>query len=337
MLLIFGLIIALGCVEIGVRILSGSKNKAVLRTDRPGVHFYSEQSKSTSDYSYPSEKGANTFRIAAVGDSFTFGFGNLFDDSYPKRLERILNLNLKQPRVEVLNFGSPGFSTKQEVDLVKKAIESSHADLVVLQITLNDPEITPYNAPRGVLGNKIGEALQKRGILKYWKTLGLIVARIANTQSYSDYIKYYQDLFKTPDTLQSFQGALASINEISKKNHVPVVAMIFPLLSFPFDERYPFHEAHKTIHESLESLHIPFFDLLRSFQGLDPLRLQAVPPGFPDADPHPNEIAHRIAAEALYRWLAKKNFIPESTRPLCRSKKRLDKGVVKCNDSQKAH
>ena len=58
------------------------------------------------DRNFPIEKLKNTIRIAAIGDSFTFGAGiKNVNDTYPKVLDRELNLLNRSNKYEVMNFG----------------------------------------------------------------------------------------------------------------------------------------------------------------------------------------------------------------------------------------
>ena len=69
------------------------------------------------DVEFPLSKPPNTYRIAALGDSFTYGGGITSGETYVKQLESMLNDRLGEHgvRYEVLNAGVPGFNTQQEL------------------------------------------------------------------------------------------------------------------------------------------------------------------------------------------------------------------------------
>lgn len=304
-LLLLSTIIGLLCIEVAIRILHPGESKPW--TDRPRRHYFSEQSKNTRDYKYQAEKPSNTYRIVVVGDSFAFGYGNQFDDSFPKRLERILNLNGQVPKVEVINFGNPGNSIQHNAVAVKKALAHLNPDLIVLQITLNDPEITPY----GKDGNRVrlNNSKKPTGLTAYSKALQFITSRLTNSKSHRDYLEYFLGLFKNKDTLDNFEGGVKQIADACKASKVPLVSLVFPLLSYPLDDSYPFKEPHQIIHKVLEENAVPYLDLLKAYNGIPSIRLTADPV----RDPHPNEIAHRIAANELYEWLKREKYLPPST------------------------
>lgn len=77
-------------------------------------------SEGFKDYEHEIIKSNNTFRIIALGDSFTYGSWVSTNDSWPKQLETKLNKLNNSIRYEVLNFGIRGYNTEQEVTLSKR-------------------------------------------------------------------------------------------------------------------------------------------------------------------------------------------------------------------------
>lgn len=292
-------------------------------TDRPRIHFFSEKSKDTRDRYYEKEKAAGVYRIVVVGDSFAYGYGNLWDDAFPKRLERILNLNDVPGRVEVMNVSTPGHSAKNEVQAVRRVISEYAPDLILLEITLNDSELKRFN-PHDKKDKK-GSIIIKGAIYEYWKSLAYIVGRIKNTQASFKCKRYFQNLWKNEKTLSSFRVSYRKIAEIANRSKVKLAVVIFPLMAFSFDDSYPLFEAHRVIQELSKRNGLPYLDLFDAFRGLDPYRLQAIP----TLDPHPNEIAHRIAAEAIYLWLKKERLIPLDSMVRYWAKKRIGPAKLK--------
>jgi lysophospholipase L1-like esterase len=243
-----------------------------------------------------------------VGDSFTFGPNMQLVDTFPKKLEQLLNLNKGAPRVEVLNRGVCGASTVVEVENVRDALREQ-PDLLVLEITLNDAE------PR-VLSKQEREELFESRWLKWkiftvWRSLGFIAARFHNSQTVSRYIDYHSKFFKDPKTYEQFDVAIRRIVTQAKEANVPMVAMVFPLFDFPVNAKYPFAETHEIIARTLTAHGIGVVDLRRAFAEIPPERLQVIPGG----DNHPNEIAHRIAAERLLAVIAERGLVPQAALP----------------------
>ena len=93
---------------------------------------------------------------------------------------------------------------------------------------------------------------------------------------------------------------------MSTNGKIPVVAVIFPLFGYPLDEKYPFRYIHEYIHQQLEKLGIKYLDLTGAYVGAPAERIVVLP----GEDYHPNEIAHRIAAEEIYSWLVTEKILP---------------------------
>lgn len=305
---LFGLALALLAIEIAFRLLAPFMESSRW-SDRPQFYYKPESALTLQDFAYPGTKAPNTFRISVIGDSFTFGPWLQFDDTFPKRLERLLNLGNGPLRAEVINKGVAGYSTRDEVNNVKEAAAQG-SDLIVLQITLNDPELSIYRPKPGEDPRfgplRIGP--DNRPLLYYWKSLGFLAQRIRAKLTRQRYEQYYIDLFSQPETWNAFKGALTEISAVGTKSNIRVIAVLFPLFSFSFDENYPFASIHKQIADTLNELNIPLLDLRALYAGIPPERLHV----YPGKDQHPNEIAHRMAAERIYTWLAKEHFVPEA-------------------------
>ncbi len=314
-LMLFGVVFSLVLFEVAFRLFASESSHQLSSADAPAWrdrpdHFYvPENSIDNRDFRYAAAKTPGTFRIVVVGDSFTFGGKVQFDDTFPKRLERMLNLNTAQRKVEVLNWGVPGFSTRNEELLVRRAVRDFAADLVLLEITLNDPEFKPYRVTHSFQDNQ-GDVVLSHWVFNYWKSLGYVTRRIFNTITHEDYKDYYFELYENPKTWHNFTIGIRNVHKLAAAGEIPVLAVIFPLFSHPLDQRYPFKPLHEKIGNYLKEQSFPFIDLLPGYQDIPPERLQAIP----GKDSHPNEIANRIAADTIYRGLVAGDYIPEDIR-----------------------
>jgi hypothetical protein len=95
---------------------------------------------------------------------------------------------------------------------------------------------------------------------------------------------------------------------LCREHQVPFVVMIFPLFADPLDERYPFADIHAQVAQAAREGGAVVIDLLPVYRGLrsDLLVVDGA------HDEHPNEIAHRIAAQELLRRLDR--LVPPTSR-----------------------
>ncbi len=84
-------------------------------------------------------KPAGTFRILGLGDSFTYGVGAAFDETWLVLLERRLNKRLGQhPRVEIIKAGVARFWPETERLLLERLGVRFAPDLILVGFTPND-------------------------------------------------------------------------------------------------------------------------------------------------------------------------------------------------------
>jgi hypothetical protein len=306
-----GTAIALVLLELVVRlILPAPRGTGPGWDDRPLFYFRAPSMPRMQDFPYEVPKAEGTFRIAAIGDSFTFAPYMQFTDTYVKKLESMLNLGDGCRRAQVINYGVPAYSTSHEVPVAKKALEEG-ADIVLLQITLNDPEIKRHT-PQGIRENmddRFGP-LSLTGTLGWlqanWKTFRFVATRLHNTRTHNEYIQYFNDLFENPRSWRPFVDSMKQLVTTVQDAKRPIVAVVFPLFGLPMDDSYPFYPIHSKVRDLMQGLGVPVLDLSSMYKGIPLERLQVIP----GVDRHPNEIAHRMAAERIYLWLEEQKLLP---------------------------
>lgn len=305
-----GLVVGLAAAEVVVR-LTGAARPAELGPmfDRPAVAYEPSPARR---HPWASRK-KDVLRIAVVGDSFTIGEGVQADDAYPARLERLLNLNAGTRPVAVGVYARKGTATLQQRGFFLRALRDG-TDLVILGVVLNDTETKKdpglrdrreATLPRVPSGWTLALARRSHAFrLAYHKKEQVRAGRAL--------LAYYRDNFDA-DYLgwTDFLEALEFIAVRCEQRGVPLVAVVFPGMYRLEGGRYPFRYAHDQIGEALRERSIAHLDLLESFLGKSELRLAAQP----GLDGHPNEIAHRLAAEAIFEYLLDSGLLDASYRP----------------------
>ena len=106
---------------------------------RDRTHWHVEtNSDGFRDREFDSPAPGPTFRIAAVGDSSTFGWGVDEPSSFVSVAETILAVRHPEIDVEVLNFGTPGHSSFQGLQLLKEVLKEEALDGVWFSFGAND-------------------------------------------------------------------------------------------------------------------------------------------------------------------------------------------------------
>lgn len=78
-------------------------------------------------------KGANTFRILSLGDSYAFGYGVEAGETYSEQLEQLLGASEGEADwFEVINAAVIGYGTTQELRLLERHASAIDPDLVLL-------------------------------------------------------------------------------------------------------------------------------------------------------------------------------------------------------------
>ncbi|MEZ4219228.1 MAG: GDSL-type esterase/lipase family protein [Myxococcota bacterium] len=156
LLVLAGLAVGLAIVELGVRVLDARRETAdlralhVLRPDAgwlyelranavaqpAGGPRYATNSLGFRDRERALAKPPGAFRVVAIGDSVTFGFGVELEEAWPSRLEE--RLRAVRPDAEVLDLGIGGYNPYTESELLRGRGLAFAPDVVLVQFCVND-------------------------------------------------------------------------------------------------------------------------------------------------------------------------------------------------------
>lgn len=267
---------------------------------------------------YARPKPASTFRIAILGDSFTFGIGVGDTEPYAKVLERELARRLPQLVVEVLNCGVFGYNTRQEVALLEKRVLAYQPDLVFVCFYMND--VVPVDVRRvgrapesdlaAFLGLTFGEPRGDRRVraverAQWWlRQRSVLLDHLAaglelrlRTAAYARILRDNWGVEGAPgwSELRTYLSAAATL---CGSRGTELRLLLFPDLTELGDD-YPWREQHGALKKLCREHAIPFYDLLPIVEHEDPWSLQVH-----DVDRHANARCHALIGERLAEGLA---------------------------------
>jgi lysophospholipase L1-like esterase len=312
--LLYGLFVVLVTSEAVLRWLWTPPSRV---WDRPAFVVVEDPRRPSRDRLDSPEKSRGVVRILVLGDSYTWGANVQSPQTYPKLLEWLLNTATDGKRYEVLNGAVSGASTEDELSQLRTAWDV-RPDLVVFGYFINDPDTGPVppeilQLQKRLMATPVWvQNLRRYSRLVYWADYRRWTRRFRRAQEH--YIRSLYDPRGRP--WQRHRQVVAQVGQECRSHGVPCLFVIWPHLGFPLNPDYPFQDIHRQVHRLLQAEGLPWLDLLSVFWGMDTDRLQAVPA----LDPHPSEIAHRVAAEALFRHL-------QTTWPVVREAVRTDRLV----------
>ncbi len=207
---------------------------------------------------------SDVFRVAALGGTFTFGWGLPVEQTWPALLERELahTILVQGREVDFLDGAVAGFDVPEQVALLEARVLDLDPWVLVLEHSFEDPktpQLTALQPDRPAI-----EALHDpQGAA--WK---------------------------------SFSDALGKARALVGPREIPRILVIVPRLgSEPWD-RYPYRALHAQVAQEARRQGFEPLDLLERF-GAEPPQSLVLGPD----DAEPNARAHALAADAFKRFL----------------------------------
>ena len=263
-------------------------------------------------------------QVLIVGDSFAYGLGVRPDEAFSTLLHF--------PGYQRRNCARPGNDINDIQRDFYRQRQRYRPSLTIYAMVLNDFGVEPDDAnPYATLR---GDLRCERGVQCFYDYINL---RSMNVDAYiatrSDFTRL-QRLLLGSRVVSFFyrRWLIARIGEAAAEGYrraigpgpgseagfagiarMAAASDRFLVVLFPLFYRldaYPFEDLHRTIREQLGRRQIEFLDLLDTFRGMDYRQLIVY-----DTDEHPNEVAHRMAADAIRARLRELHWPPVAASP----------------------
>lgn len=263
---------------------------------------YETNSRGLRDREFGFKKPKKVYRILTLGDSYTFGWMEALEDSYPKILERLLNHYSRQ-KYEVINAGIYGYNTEQEYEFLKKYGIKYHPDLVILGFVLNDAE--PQNLiPRSPYLEMEGINFWLAEFIKY--RLNILIKKLCKrddffTISRKEFSFHSWEGFTRKEYAWKKKNCLNAIKNIKRfldKRNTPLLVVMFPAFEY-YDGTIPVYNngyRYKPVDDAVKDLckrgDIDFLELYPFYENREAKDIR-------QESGHLNQKGYHIAAEAI--------------------------------------
>jgi len=256
-----------------------------------GVQF-DTNSKGLRDREFSYEKPSDKLRIMMLGDSFTVGWGAKFDETFPKRIERMYADRGIQ--AEVINTGVGNYNTIQEVEFYLTEGYKYNPDFVVLNFTFNDAEPVPVSYPPPAILRICYSCIFVAG------RIDSVLREFGDKKEWAD---YYLGLYGNDGQAKGWLNAKAYIAKLAAFTKAHGTKLLIASLPELHDvQHYRLQKITDLVHEAADEEDVAFVDLLPYVQGVPSPELWVTPP-----DPHPDGLAHKLFADGIFEALEKLN------------------------------
>jgi hypothetical protein len=239
-------------------------------------------------------KSAARYRIAVVGDSFTYGNALEESERFTNQLQDLLGAGY-----EVFNFGIPGDNLPEHLVVLGRALPTQ-PDFVLLQLYINDFEAPGMHrpAPYPLLPASLNRRLERSSLLydllrNQWVELQ---QRLGWSESYADFMKRHLSDPNSPDAAFGYSQLRAFFVK-ARAAGTRVGGVLFPAPDAlgPHGRSYPFDYLHVGVQRVCTEEGVHCLDLLPLYSEFENARALWVSP----FDAHPNARVSRLAAESI--------------------------------------
>jgi len=270
---------------------------------KPNVNTYYKKARFVTnaeglrDKEYARVKPQDVFRIAVIGDSFSFPDGVEIKDAYHSILEERLNAKARLKKYEAINFSVGGYGPASYLTVLRlKALKYS-PDLILLGFNPgNDYDYAKKTRARPYVPKRAPNSFFYSYSIE--KIRDVARRRLAWTGNvYERLDQEIEGKALDPRNLNSLESFFYDISALTTPKKIPVVIVNLNIWQTP-----PAYV--RAVREMAERQGFYFEDLSAPFERQASRKYQIF-----RADYHPNAAANRIFAAQLYEFLIKKSLL----------------------------
>jgi lysophospholipase L1-like esterase len=260
----------------------------------------------------PVERGPNDFRLLALGDSVTFGWGVRYEEAYPTLLADLLREALPGWEIHVMNASCSGYSTHQGLEMLRRRGLKYRPDVVTIWLGWNDSVVWD-----GMTDAEHARLFAREHLLNFsatYRLLSYTLRRRAHDSIDEERQETKAPLQRMPSAI--YKARLEEMVELARANEIiPGRGARVVLIQGCYDDqirsarkrkgRFKSDEHQKAMAEVAEQMDVPMLSVCDALHQAGVGRQVFLDKG------HLDPRGLRIVADALFALLAEHDLLPD--------------------------
>ena len=269
-----------------------------------GVEFETNSSGFRTE-EFDNELVGNGIVVIVLGDSYAFGYGVRYQDSFPSILQRSLREQYPDKNIRVVNLSMPGYNTVQELATLKEVGLKLRPKIVLLAYHLNDIETQiEEKRSKGIsLLSILSDAKRGLHILRFVLPRIAAVARSLHVKVETTATAEIEEYVTEGPRWKENQSTLTELFDVCRQNDCDLGIIVLPYLVQLTDD-HPCIVAYQVVIDFCRSNNVPAINAFEYFRGAEARRLW-----INAFDGHPNSQGQAFIAKAAEDLIKSSRFL----------------------------